>query len=720
MPQRLQAGRVSGRITGPEGDPVAGAAVHLDTFVLGGELGPWNAVSGADGQWAVEDPLLFGNVRVTASKTGLIALPQHRDLFFDLSATADFLMDTPGISGTVRAANGSALPGVVVSAVRTAGGAAETLSTVADAAGRYRIRSDTGLAGTWSVVPLTPTVLFRPSAVVVAGQEITADFTEAAAYDVIPAQGMSAIVSDKYIWGDANADGLADAMILGGHSASTETLAFARQGPPVSGARRFSVSSAPAPVRLGDGIWRDFNNDGALDFAVIGLAGSNFPALFVLSYNAEANTWKTEASYNGLSTASIAAGDVDNDGRTDLLTVGTRNATGTAILWRNAGPGFHFVPSEPFQGGSAASLVDFDTDGDLDAAVTGRQGITLHTSLYRNNGSLNFTLLPGTLPAGEHSHMAWGDWDADGLPDAAIAFSTLLNDNYSTNLYRNIGAGNLTLQTVLPRGQAMFSLNWGDLDGDGAADLLTNGLQDSVITRQSGGALGDIAGPPAGTNPRSRHGAWVDIDGDGALEIALTRDAGAFLRLFRCPVQSPNAAPAAPAGLSASFNGTSAAFAWAESTDDRTPAAALTYNLRVGTTPGGVDIVSPMADVQTGRRRIWERGSIEGPAWTLRGLTPGRRYYWSVQAIDASFAGGAWAAEQSFGPPEFNDLRLERTGEVNKVQFSGTPGLAWRVQFSGDLVTWLPRGTAGETTQGSYLFTETTSSVRGFYRVLPP
>ena len=57
-----EAGRVSGRITGPGGVPVEGAAVHLDAFVLGGENGPWNAVSGADGRWAVEDALLLGVV----------------------------------------------------------------------------------------------------------------------------------------------------------------------------------------------------------------------------------------------------------------------------------------------------------------------------------------------------------------------------------------------------------------------------------------------------------------------------------------------------------------------------------------------------------------------------------------------------------------------------------------------------------------------------------
>ncbi|MCP6769578.1 fibronectin type III domain-containing protein, partial [Klebsiella pneumoniae] len=71
--------------------------------------------------------------------------------------------------------------------------------------------------------------------------------------------------------------------------------------------------------------------------------------------------------------------------------------------------------------------------------------------------------------------------------------------------------------------------------------------------------------------------------------------------------------------------------------------AALSYNLRVGTTPGGSDIVAPQAS-STGYRRLVETGNAQlGLTARLGALKPGTNYYWSVQAVDTAFAGSAFA-----------------------------------------------------------------------------
>ena len=38
-----------------------------------------------------------------------------------------------------------------------------------------------------------------------------------------------------------------------------------------------------------------------------------------------------------------------------------------------------------------------------------------------------------------------------------------------------------------------------------------------------------------------------------------------------------------------------------------------------------------------GFRRIPARGPIQGTNWTINGLNPTTKYYWSVQAIDTAF-----------------------------------------------------------------------------------
>src|SRR5262249_49751793 len=93
---------------------------------------------------------------------------------------------------------------------------------------------------------------------------------------------------------------------------------------------------------------------------------------------------------------------------------------------------------------------------------------------------------------------------------------------------------------------------------------------------------------------------------------------------------------------------------WDPASDAQTPAGGLSYNLRVGTTPGGIDVLAPQANPVTGGRRLPARGPAPAAGWLLGGLTPGATYYWTGQAVDAALAGGYFAAEGSFsagGPP---------------------------------------------------------------------
>src|SRR4029077_1754027 len=91
----------------------------------------------------------------------------------------------------------------------------------------------------------------------------------------------------------------------------------------------------------------------------------------------------------------------------------------------------------------------------------------------------------------------------------------------------------------------------------------------------------------------------------------------------------------------------------------------LTYNLRVGTTPGGCDVVSPMADLTTGYRHVVDHGNVQRNTWWVLDAPPGT-YSWSVQAIDGMYAGGPWATEHvttavaGVEPPPLAGLSLER------------------------------------------------------------
>ena len=120
--------------------------------------------------------------------------------------------------------------------------------------------------------------------------------------------------------------------------------------------------------------------------------------------------------------------------------------------------------------------------------------------------------------------------------------------------------------------------------------------------------------------------------------------------MYRNNSATPNTPPTVPTTLTAEMNGSAAALSWDPATDNETPAAGLTYNLRVGTTPGGSEIMSAMANLGTGYREIVQLGNTHhNQSWTLDlgQWNQYEQYYWSVQALDTGFSGSAFAAEDS-------------------------------------------------------------------------
>ena len=129
-------------------------------------------------------------------------------------------------------------------------------------------------------------------------------------------------------------------------------------------------------------------------------------------------------------------------------------------------------------------------------------------------------------------------------------------------------------------------------------------------------------------------------------------------RVYRNNGSTLNSVPSAPTGLTATINSsTSVTLAWTAPSDTQTPSAGLNYNLRVGTTPGGQEVVAPMSfqnppsSQPDGLRKIAQLGPVQGTSWVPKNLTPGQTYYWSVQAIDTALAGGPFNTENTFTLP---------------------------------------------------------------------
>ncbi|HET9233337.1 MAG TPA: FlgD immunoglobulin-like domain containing protein, partial [Candidatus Eisenbacteria bacterium] len=152
-----------------------------------------------------------------------------------------------------------------------------------------------------------------------------------------------------------------------------------------------------------------------------------------------------------------------------------------------------------------------------------------------------------------------------------------------------------------------------------------------------------LEGPSVLSDASQSSVAWGDYDNDGDLDVLLSGYgvSGPITRVYRNETPAGNAVPSAPTNLTMMRNGNQLTLSWLGATDDHTPTAALTYNLRIGTTPVGNQVLPAMA-AANGYRRIVRAGNVQGrTSWTL--TLPEGSYYWGVQAIDGSFLGSQFA-----------------------------------------------------------------------------
>ena len=527
------------------------------------------------------------------------------------------------------------------------------------------------------------------------------------------------------------------------------------------------VSAWPTPF-----IWADFNRDRKLDLLAGYVAGPGLTAHEVQPGSLPLRARLTPLSTNGVP---VDVGDFDNDGDVDVLASTLVNegelTVSKLVVYRNLGNfAFERVPGAVFDYG-AARFADFDRDGRADVCVaedsthlvvyrstgmgseTGRR-IDLTTANpppFASAGSLDIADLDGDGPADlmmiafteigrrqivyrrqgdtfEQITAGWtshpiqdlADFDQDQLPDLVTDSSTPFEVK---STWRNLGG--LNFSSTGP----MF-VSWNsrgvvaDFDGDGVADILEHGLSISRIhLGRANFAFELLALPFAQADVFIS--APADFDDDGSMDFAVSMYAPETLgqpqiAVYRGQSQLRNSIPGNPTDLGASVLSSNAVrLSWNHALDTN-QSGGLTYNVRVGTAPGLGDVVSPMS-LTDGHRLVPRRGNAGwNTSFVVTTLEPGRTYYWSVQAVDNSFAGGPFAAEASFTMPQAA-LGLHTVSDSNfELELRAGPDTNWRLEMSSDLKNWLDYAAPGvvlqTTTNGVDRAIIPVSTERQFFR----
>jgi hypothetical protein len=500
-----------------------------------------------------------------------------------------------------------------------------------------------------------------------------------------------------------------DGTSYGGDQTFT-TLAFVQSNTPLPGLSAASLA------------WGDFDNDGLMDILLCGYNGTN-PVTQVWR-NTGSGFININAGLPGVDQGSVAWGDFDNDGRLDILLCGLSNSLAITQVWRNTGSGFSNINAGlPGIDQGSVAWGDYDNDGRLDILLCGYDdflGIPI-TQVWRNTGN-GFSNINAGLPGVDVSSVAWGDYDNDGRLDILLC-----GDNGSgpiTQVWRNTGNGFTNINAGLP-GVEEGLVAWGDYDSDGRLDILLCGFTESAaitqVWRNTGNGFAEIQDLPGVANGAAV--AWADYYNDGRLDFLISGyipGSSLATQLWLNQIPTTNSRPTAPSSLSMALLGSSLTLSWKAASDLQTPVSGLSYNLRVGTSPGGSDILAPMANT-SGMRLVPQRGNFQSTQLTLQlpsPPAPGTTFYCSVQSIDTSFAGSPFAPEASFLlRPSFTSSGMRSDGTF-QAQFDVQSGTNYTIQASTDLVHWVDLLDFTFGSSGPFLFTDpdSTNYPHRFYR----
>ncbi|HEX6891922.1 MAG TPA: IPT/TIG domain-containing protein, partial [Chryseolinea sp.] len=383
------------------------------------------------------------------------------------------------------------------------------------------------------------------------------------------------------------------------------------------------------PVSVG---WVDINNDGYLDIyytdgtlkLFINQLGSSFTPL---AANISGETLSTLADW----------GDIDNDGDQDII--------GSGLILRNLGSN-KFEVSQRFTTNGRTEFLDFDNDGDLD--------FFNRDFLYTNKGQGLFELDKTISPYGSGANYQYGDLVLRGNSDTNVK---LFAYQYSTMFsfqeiiiwdFEICGGGT-------PNHQLQY-LKIADFDNDGKSDVLVreNGV---VNLYTSTGGCNDVIAALAIPSGKTE---VADFDKDGDLDVFVGSN------VLENKTTTSNAAPSTPANLSSPGNTSPIKLSWSNSTDDKTPASSLTYNLII---KRGPDVVVTAGIGAAGKQVITERGNMGyNTSFDVYNLPIGK-YTWTVQALDEALRPSALAPEQTF---EVNNGPVLITTLPIPAQYSST------------------------------------------------
>jgi hypothetical protein len=296
----------------------------------------------------------------------------------------------------------------------------------------------------------------------------------------------------------------------------------------------FPVGDGPRAIAVAD-----FNADGRLDLAVANENGDDVSVLLNVDDPALGPQFSAPVAFvTGDRPLTAAAGDVDGDGRPDLVT-GCRHSADAQILKNTTDPGGtepSFAAPAAFIAGpwsTSIAVADLDNDGDNDLTLANELGDSI--SVMKNSGDGAVTP-PPTISAGS-TPLSIVSADLDGDGDLDLAASSI--SSTSIQIWLGAGEGAFDAPISVAAGFAPHRLYAADVSGDGRVDLIAPsgsapGLVTVLLNQGNRRGVPIFASPatyPTGPVPVAI--GIIDYDGDNDIDLAVANADGASVTLLR-------------------------------------------------------------------------------------------------------------------------------------------------------------------------------------------
>jgi uncharacterized repeat protein (TIGR01451 family) len=320
-----------------------------------------------------------------------------------------------------------------------------------------------------------------------------------------------------------NGDSALDLAVVNQSSNSVTILLGDGAGGFTTPGTSFSTGALTGPVDIAAG---DVNGDGKMDLVTSNGLTAN---VSVLLGNGDGTFQAAVTHAAGTNPAGIAIGEVTGDAFLDIV-VANSGSNNLSVLAGDGNGGFaapvnYAVGTDPRD----IALAHLNGDGRLDVVVANFVSGGISVLLGNSTGTLD-AAVPYATGAGALS-VGVGKLDADANLDVVVT-----NQNGSSvSVLLGNGDGTLQAAATFGAGALPVGLTLGDFNVDGKTDVAVTNFSANTVTLLNGNGLGALQTPGTtfgtGTNPTGVGAA--DFDGDGRTDLVAANNGSANVSVLR-------------------------------------------------------------------------------------------------------------------------------------------------------------------------------------------